>query len=224
VTERQCQKGLLHDNYEKAFKRATTIFHEQKNGTSDDKRTHKQIVDDLNEHYHLDGMGGKEGSRKKKMLAVSTIHRYVNKNNFGCAPKRKGGKAIVSVGWKRLIAVHINVTQVSTTGETDIMTIKATILASVMGTDFEGKFNLKNAWEDIRRINADTLVPARHMAAEDIRFQWCRRTNVRQHLDDMRVSFLFTMGFHYTLSNYLFLLSVIADGDVKIWLCHQRAI
>jgi hypothetical protein len=66
------------------------------------------------------------------MLAVSMICRYVNKGNFGCAPKRRGGKAIVSVEWKQLSTAHINMTQVSTTGEADIMTIKATILASVI--------------------------------------------------------------------------------------------
>eukprot|EP00956_Cyclotella_meneghiniana_P019141 scaffold32561_cov32-Cyclotella_meneghiniana.AAC.2 len=129
------------------------------------------------------GGGGKENSREKNMLAVSTLRRAVKDGNFGVSPKKKGRSARVSRNWMELVAVHINVTQVSTVGEADIATIKATIRASVMGTEHDGSFNLTHAWREIRRLNADTLVPSGHLGAEDIRWSWCTLDNIKQHQD-----------------------------------------
>ena len=181
----KAKRACTEQNYKTAFKIATTLFHQKKNGTSSDRRSQEQIIDSLNKQYNLDGDGiGKE----KNKLAVSTVRRYVDKGNYGCSPKKKGKSPEVSREWKELVAVHINVTQASTVGEADGAAIKGAIRASVMGTEYEGKFNLKKAWEDIRRLHADTLVPSGHLAADDIRYQWCTLTNIKDQQSKFKAS------------------------------------
>ena len=116
----------------------------------------------------------------------------MDSGNFGCSPKKKGKSPEVSREWKELIAVHINISQVSTVGEADGAAIKGTIRASIIGTDYEDKFNLKKAWEDIRCIHAAKLVPAGHLAADDIRYQWCTLTNIK----DMQSKFKASISYY----------------------------
>jgi hypothetical protein len=87
----------------------------------------------------------------------------------------------------RLVAVHINICQVSTVGEADIQTIKATMAASLIGTEWEGEFNMEYAWETIQREHAETLVPAGHRAADDIRWHWVTYGNIEQFFEDIKV-------------------------------------
>jgi hypothetical protein len=77
-------------------------------------------------------------------------------------------------------------TQASTDAEADVATIKATMKASVMGTDHA--FNIKNACEDIRRQFADVLQPSGHIAVEDICWQWCTLENIKLQQQNLLVS------------------------------------
>eukprot|EP00956_Cyclotella_meneghiniana_P042478 scaffold248488_cov98-Cyclotella_meneghiniana.AAC.1 len=86
------KRHCTEQNYKNAWKEATTLFHQKKEGDTTDPRvklTHEQIVKSLNEKWHLGGEG-KENSREKNMLAVSTLRRAVKKGNFGVSPKKKG--------------------------------------------------------------------------------------------------------------------------------------
>jgi hypothetical protein len=85
---------------------------------------------------------------------------------------------------KELVALHINITQASSVGvgEANVFTMTATIQASVMGTDYEDTFNLKNAWEDIRRLHADVLSLRYLMELVQI------ATNLKTHQEDFAVS------------------------------------
>jgi hypothetical protein len=179
------------ENYDAAFSAAVTAFRAKRDKSAEEKRTQDQIIEDLNRQFNLNG-DGKEGSREKNMLAKSTINRYLDKGDFGDGQplvkrKKKGKSATISRNWKELVAIHINLTQVSTIGEADIATIKATVRASVQGTAHEGTFDLNWAWKDIRRLHADTLVPTGFLAAEDIRREWCTYTNMKTYTTDYMV-------------------------------------
>jgi hypothetical protein len=53
----------------------------------------------------------------------------------------KGKSAEISREWVELVAIHINMCQVSTVGEADVAEIKATMQTSVIGTDYEAKYS-----------------------------------------------------------------------------------
>ena len=73
-------------------------------------------------------------------------------------------------------------------GEMSVAQIKATITAATLDTVHEGKFNDDYAWQQVRRIHTDILVPTGIVQSEDIRWQWVTYEEVKQFYQDHKVS------------------------------------
>jgi hypothetical protein len=185
------------ERYQLAIKAATKIFHQKKLDPSSERRSQQAIIDDLNEEYRLTGVN-KENSWEKNMLSLATVKRYVSQGLIDTTPLKKGKTPEISRNWMKLVAVHINMCQVLTVGESDIGTIKATMAASLIGTEWEGEFKMEYAWETIWHEHAETLVPAGHRAADDIRWHWVTHGKIEQFFDDIKVCLLhlFVHQFH----------------------------
>lgn len=181
-------KKNLDERFKAAMKEATTLFQKKKLDPSSDRRSQQSIIDELNDDYKLTGLD-KENTREKKRLSLTTVKRYVKLGLVNSTPLKKGKTPEISRNWMELIAVHINICQVSTIGELDIHTMKATMAASLLGTEWEDAFNMDYAWETIRREHAKTLIPAGRRAADDIRWHWVTYGNVAQFFEDVKVSY-----------------------------------
>ena len=66
--------------------------------------------------------------------------------------------------------------------------IKATLIAAMLDTVNEGKFNNEYVWMQVRRIHAAILVPTGIVQTEDIHWQWVTYYTVAQFYQDHRVS------------------------------------
>ena len=121
------------------------------------------------------------------MLAVRTVQCLVAKNQIGVTPEKKGRKPIISRSFLKLVALHVNMEQVGVHGEMSVAQIKATITAATLDTIHQGKFNDKYAWEQVRRIHANILVPSGIVQSEDIRWQWVTYEKVKQFYGDHKV-------------------------------------
>jgi hypothetical protein len=128
--KKQCTNG----RFNAAFKQATVTVHGMQQKTITVIHTQQQVIDDLNLEFGLDGEG-KESSHEKKMLLLRTVGRAISNGRVVLSPLAKGKSAEISREWVELVAIHINMCQVSTVGEADVAEIKATMQASVIGTD-----------------------------------------------------------------------------------------
>ena len=73
------------------MKEATNLLKQKSDGTSSDKRSQQQIIDDLNKSYGLTDESGKENSREKKMLALAILER--RKRRAGAFSTRGSGNS-----------------------------------------------------------------------------------------------------------------------------------
>ena len=149
--------------------------------------TYEQVIVEVNRKWSLDGEG-KEKTRKKNVVALSTVTKAIRAGEVGTSPHKKGHKAKIDRDFLRLVALHMNMEQVGTRGELDAQEIVAVMLAACLGTVHEDKFNTKYAWETCRRENADILIPTGVKEIEDIRWQWVTYEKLDQWFTDKRVS------------------------------------
>ena len=109
--------------------------------------------------------------------------------------------------------------------------IKATLIAAMLDTVNEGKFNNEYVWMQVRRIHAAILVPTGIVQAEDICWQWVMY-EVAQLYQDYRVSlslYLFYSPTH-TSVNCSQLMSFVLNSCLlpvegpphQSRLCHQQ--
>ena len=173
--------------YKSAMKEATQIFADLRDRKIKNPLKQPEYIAKLNEKYSLDG-AGREGSREKHMLALSTVRNAVSDGKVGCSPLKKGPSAKISREFLELVALHTNMEQVCERGEMDAAAIKGTMIAAIMDTPHEKKFNYDYAWEECRRLNADIMVPVSAKETEDIRWQWVTFENMRDFYDILGVS------------------------------------
>ena len=176
----------ITERYNKAFKEATRYFAKLKLGLIENGMTQEQFIVFINNKYKLDGEG-REESREKHMVALSTVRRAVANGKVGVSPKKKGRKANISRDFLKLVALHVNMEQVGPRGELDAAAIQAVMLAATIGTVHEEQYNHKYAWETCRRENADILVPTGVVESEDIRWTWVTYEKLSQWFDDYKV-------------------------------------
>ena len=173
--------------YANARKEATQLFVDIKAGRVVDGRTQKQIIDDLNQKYGLDG-AGRDGNREKHMLSVRTVQHLVMKGEIGSSPVKRGNKPAISRNLMKLIALHVSMEQVGDSGELSTAQIKATISATMMDTVHDEDHNLEYIWQEIRRLHADILVPTGMISTEDSRWQFVTHEKMNIFYNDYGVS------------------------------------
>ena len=186
----QNEKAYAEDTLRRliaAKKEATQQFVALAEGKLETGTTQQMIVDRLNKKFKLSGVG-RDGSREKHMLQVRTVARLVNKGTIGNTPEKRGKKPAISRAFLKLVACHVNMEQVGVHGEMSVSQIKATLTAATLETVHQGTFNYEYAWEQVRRIHADILVPAGIVQSEEIRWQWVTYEKVKQFYDDHQVS------------------------------------
>ena len=173
--------------YNNAFSKCTQIFADLKAGKIQNPLTQQEYIDNVNKEFSLDGEG-REGSREKHMLSISTVARAVRNGQVGVPPQKKGKAPKISRDFLRLVALHTNMEQVGDQGELDTAQIKATMMAATMNTIHDGDFNLQYAWEQVRKENCDIMIPTGVKQAEDIRWKWVTYEKAKQFFDDLKVS------------------------------------
>ena len=104
------------------------------------------------------------------MLSMRTVQHAIANRRVGLSPLVKGKSAEISREWVELV------------GEADVAEIKATMQASVIGTDNEAKYNNAYCWDLVRRKHADILVPTKRRRTDEIRWNWLVFDNVDQFL------------------------------------------
>ena len=70
----------------------------------------------------------------------------------------------------------------------DVAAIKATMTAATLGTVHEGSFNNMYAWEKVRELHAEDLVPTGLVMSEDIRWQWVTHEKMVEFYEMHKVS------------------------------------
>ena len=149
-------------------------------------RAQQGIVDNLNKKYMLHG-NGRNGSRKKHMLAVQTIQQLVAKEKVGVTPQKRGPKHKISWEFIHLVALHINMEQMGVHGEMLTVQTKVTLTTAMLNTFHKGKFNNEYMWIQVLHIRTDILVPTGIVQTEDIFWQWVVYKKVAQFYQDHRV-------------------------------------
>ena len=219
-------KADTGDRYKSAYKEATKLFADIKNNVVESKLSQQEHIDNINKKWSLDGEG-KEGSREKDILSLSTITRAVRQGNIGVSPQKKGKSTKISRDFTRLIAVHANMEQVGDRGELDASQMKATMIAATLGTVHEKEFNIDYAWETVRRENADIMIPTGVKQSEDIRWKWVTHEKLNLFFTDLKVSaivYVYDMFVNRTISHTVLHihLHVIRKGCTsQIWVCNR---
>ena len=72
----------------------------------------------------------------------------------------------------KLVTLNVNMEQVGVHGKMSTNHIKPTLTTATLDTPHQGKFNGKYAWQEVRRLHADILVPTGIVQSEDTRWQW----------------------------------------------------
>ena len=202
--------------YNKAMKEATKMFVQLSMGKLEGK-TQQQIVADLNIKWSLDGEG-REGVREKHILNVRTVFRAVQSGTIGTTPKKKGRAARISRDFFALIAKHLNMEQIGARGEMDVAAIKATMTAATLGTVHEVSFNNKYAWEKVRELHAEELVPTGLVMSEDIRWQW---VTFEKMVDFYVIHKVSKSRFYVCSPSDLQPIVVpFLERESQVWLCH----
>jgi hypothetical protein len=125
--------------FKEAFKEATRLIKEKKEGGSSNE-TAQQVVTRLNAEYNLNG------TRK---LSRTTVYREINKGNIGMSPPKKGPRTKIPDLLLDVTAAHTEVCQVGTDGELRGQEIKRVLGAAVSGTKYDNKFTIESAWRKL---------------------------------------------------------------------------
>ena len=181
---KQSSKKCVDERYKHAFKLATKDVAAVRSGKLTNI-TYQDIVDKYNKQFNLDGHG-RENSREKRKLNVSTLAKSVDKGMIGCSPKKKGRKEKIDRDFVRLVALHANMEQVGVSGEKNSADLKAIVEASILGTEHEGTFNVNYFWETVQCAHANIMVPQCTIVSKDIRWQWVTHENLDLWLLDMK--------------------------------------
>jgi hypothetical protein len=193
-SSRQASEARLDDKmrreevrrqYSLAFKEATMMLSERrctaKKLSISNRETADQMILRLNEKHRL--LPTREGTRK---LVKSTLYKAIARGNAGKSPLKKGPTVRIPSALLEAVAVHAEVSQVSTDGELRGKDIKRLLGAATIGTKFEHQFTTESAWRKLRRDFPEKLQAAKKVSVDDARAQWTTHQNLQQWFDDAK--------------------------------------
>ena len=142
------------------------------------------LVAKLNSKYKLDG---------KRKLTRSTLYRAVQHGQVGLSPSKKGPSTKIPELLLDVTATHSEVSQVGNGGELRGRDFKRLIGAAVLGTRYEGKFEVNSVWRKLRERHPEKLQAANVATADDARLRWTTYDNLQLWFDDAKAD-LFASG------------------------------
>jgi hypothetical protein len=169
--------------FKEAFKEATRVVQEKKEGKKPSRETAQQVVTRLNAEYNLNG---------KRKLSKSTVYREVKKGNIGRSPPKKGPPTKIPDVLLDVVATHSEVCQVGNGGELRGREIKRLLGAAVLGTKYEKKFTVESAWRKLRSKHPERITAGGQVSMEDARSKWTTHDNLQQWFNDAKKDLIST--------------------------------
>jgi len=106
------------------------------------------------------------------------VQRYVKKGLIQQLPLKRGRQPSVPVVLLNEKWLHIKMMQLSRSRQATPQGIKATMLASVSGTNHQGAFNIECAWARLREFYPEEILPSKIQTKENIRSDWTTYTKL----------------------------------------------
>ena len=163
-------KTYYEDRYKAAFKVATLAAKVSKA----EKGKRGNGVDSICQRVN-DEMLTSPADRK---LRPSTLHRAVQRGEFGISPLKLGRKSSLPKEFTQALAVHSVMMQVSGEGEMSSIKMRTLATAMTLGTPHEGKLTDAHIWKTTRHRHPEYIKPAQAVDNEDRRVDWLTYRNI----------------------------------------------
>ena len=163
-------KTYYEDRYKAAFKVATLAA----NVSKAEKGKRGNGVDSICQRVN-DEMLTSPADRK---LRPSTLHRAVQRGDFGISPLKLGRKSSLPKELTQALAVHSVMMQVSGEGEMSSIKMRTLATAMTLGTPHEGKLTDAHIWKTTRHRHPEYIKPAQAVDNEDRRVDWLTYRNI----------------------------------------------
>ena len=163
-------KTYYEDRYKAAFKVATLAA----NVSKAEKGKRGNGVDSICQRVN-DEMLTSPADRK---LRPSTLHRAVQRGEFGISPLKLGRKSSLPKELTQALAVHSVMMQVSGEGEMSSIKMRTLATAMTLGTPHEGKLTDAHIWKTTRHRHPEYIKPAQAVDNEDRRVDWLTYGNI----------------------------------------------
>ena len=163
-------KTYYEDRYKAAFKVATLAAKVSKA----EKGKRGNGVDSICQRVN-DEMLTSPADRK---LRPSTLHRAVQRGEFGISPLKLGRKSSLPKEFTQALAVHSVMMQVSGEGEMSSIKMRTLATAMTLGTPHEGKLTDAHIWKTTRHRHPEYIKPAQAVDNEDRRVDWLTYGNI----------------------------------------------
>ena len=177
-------KTYYDDRYKAAFKVATLAA----NVSKAEKGKRGNGVDSICQRVN-DEMLTSPADRK---LRPSTLHRAVQRGEFGISPLKLGRKSSLPKEFTQALAVHSVMMQVSGEGEMSSIKMRTLATAMTLGTPHEGKLTDAHIWKMTRHRHPEYIKPAQAVDNEDRRVDWLTYRNIMLWMK-MAKKFLFAV-------------------------------
>jgi hypothetical protein len=113
-----------------------------------------------------------------RKLRPSTLHRAVQRGEFGISPLKLGRKSSLPKELTQALAVHSVMMQVSGEGEMSSIKMRTLATAMTLGTPHEGKLTDAHIWKTTRHRHPEYIKPAQAVDNEDRRVDWLTYGNI----------------------------------------------
>ena len=163
-------KSYYQDRYKAAFKAATVAG----NIPESEKGKHGTGVDAICKRINEEMLM----SPSDRKLAPSTVHRAMQRGEFGISPPTAGRKSTLPKEFTKALAVHSVMMQVSGEGEMSLIKMRTLATAMTLGTPHEGKLTNAHIWKTTRHRHPEYIKPANAVDNEDRRVDWLTYKNI----------------------------------------------
>ena len=167
---KKMDKTYYQDRYKAAFKAATVAG----NIPESEKGKHGTGVDAICERINKEMLM----SPADRKLAPSTVHRAIQRGEFGISPPTAGRKSTLPKEFTKALAVHSVMMQVSGEGEMSSIKMRTLATAMTLGTPHEGKLTNAHIWKTTRHRHPEYIKPANAVDNEDRRVDWLTYKNI----------------------------------------------
>ena len=166
----KCNKTYYGDRYKDAFKAATQAMQMPDSAKGKHGTGVRSVVDRINSNML--------SSPNDKKLSVSTVHRAVQRGEFGVSPQKMGRPSTLPNELTQGLACHSVMMQLSGEGEMSSLKMRTLATAITMGTPHERKHTAAHIWKKTRLRHPEYIKPAQAVENEDRRVDWLTYKNI----------------------------------------------
>ena len=166
----KCNKTYYGDRYKDAFKAATLAMQMPDSAKGKHGTGVRSVVDRINSNML--------SSPNDKKLSVSTVHRAVQRGEFGVSPQKMGRPSTLPNELTQGLACHSVMMQLSGEGEMSSLKMRTLATAITMGTPHERKHTAAHIWKKTRLRHPEYIKPAQAVENEDRRVDWLTYKNI----------------------------------------------